>query len=146
MLKRSSKIQNKRSRKGQGLISSNRIKAEEWEISNAEAKDALKAQGYNIKEIKKIRCLKHQVCISYWDEKGGVCSGFFSYRIFRRWQVEVEEVVNACPTLREWLMLAHIMKYEFAYYPYLKDIKDRLEKVLNNRLEALEALVLPHVV
>jgi hypothetical protein len=146
MLQRSSKIQKKRSRKGKGLISSNRIKAEEWEISNAEAKDALNAQGYNVKEIKKIRCLKHQVCISYWDEKGGVCSGFFSYRIFKRWQVEVEEVINACQTLREWLMLAHIMKYEFAHYPYLKDIKDRLEKFLNNRLEVLEALVLPHTV
>jgi hypothetical protein len=144
MLKRSSKIHNKRSGKGQGLIASNRIKPEEWKISNAEAKDALKAQGCNVKEIKKIRCLKHQVCISYWDEKGGVCSGFFSYRIFMKWQVEVEKLVNTCQTLREWFLLARIMKYEFAYYPYLKDIKDTLNNALNNRLHVLEALVLLH--
>nr|WP_272819194.1 hypothetical protein [Scytonema hofmannii] len=129
-------------RKGQSLIASHRINPEEWQISNAEAKDALNAQGCKVKEIKKIRCLKHQVCISYWDEKGGVCSGFFSYRIFRQWQAEVERLVNTCQTLKEWVLLNHIMKYEFAYYPYLTDMKNLLSNALKNRLYALEASVL----
>ncbi|MUG99676.1 hypothetical protein F7734_48320 [Scytonema sp. UIC 10036] len=142
MFKRARKIHNKHSRKSQSLIASNRIKPEQWQISNAEAKDALKAQGCKVKEIKKIRCLKHQVCISYWDEKGGVCSGFFSYRIFTQWQLEVERLIDICQTLKEGVLLNHIMKYEFACYPYLKDMKDILSNALKNRLYILETSVL----
>ncbi|KAF3885631.1 MULTISPECIES: hypothetical protein [Nostocales] len=142
MHQRSHKTHKKYRRKGQSLIASNKIKPEEWEISNAEAKHALKAQGCKVKEIKKIRCLKHQVCISYWDEKGGVCSGFFSYRIFTKWQVEVEKLVNACQSLKEWVLLDRIMKYEFACYPYLKDMEDVLRNALKNCLYILETSVL----
>ena len=48
-------------RRGQSLIAANKIKPEKWDISNTEAKEALQAQGCNVKEIKKIRCLTHQV-------------------------------------------------------------------------------------
>lgn len=125
-------------RKGQSLIAANKIKPEKWDISNSEAKEALQAQGYNVKEIKKIRCLTHQVCISYWDEKGNVCSGFFSYRIFTRWQIEVEKLIERCQTLKEWRHLNHIMQYEFAYYPYPKNIDNALHNALENRLCVLK--------
>jgi hypothetical protein len=125
-------------RRGQSLIAANKIKPEKWDISNSEAKGALQAQGCNVKEIKKIRCLKHQVCISYWDEKGNVCSGFFSYRIFTRWQIEVEKLIECCQSLKEWRRLNHLMQYEFAYYPYPKNIDNALHKTLENRLCVLE--------
>jgi len=126
-------------RKGQSLIAANKIKPEQWQISDTEAKEALKAEGWNVKEIKKIRCLKHQVCLSYWDEKGNVCSGFFSYRIFARWQTEVEKLISCCQTRKEWQILNHIMQYEFAYYPYLRDMEDALQSALENRICVLNA-------
>jgi len=128
-------------RKGQSLIAANKIKPQQWQISDTEAKEALKAEGCNVKEIKKIRYLKHQVCISYWDEKGNVCSGFFSYRIFARWQREVENLVDCCQTLKEWHRLNHITQYEFAHYPYLRDMEDALQSALENRLCVLRATV-----
>ena len=88
-------------RKGRNLIASNKIKPEQWNISQTEAKEALKAKGYDVKQIKKIHCLKHQVCISYWDATGNICSSFFSYRIFARWQKEAEKLIYTCQTLRE---------------------------------------------
>ncbi len=57
-------------RKGQSLIAANKIKPQLWHISSAEAKEALIAQGERVQKIKKIHCLKHQVCISYWNEQG----------------------------------------------------------------------------
>lgn len=121
-------------RKGQSLIASHRIKPEYWDIAETEALQALKAQGYDVKEIKKIRCLQHQVCLSYWDKKGNVCSGFFSYRIFARWQTEVEKLIDCCQILRDWQILNHIMQYEFAYYPYLSNIEYAIVSALENRL------------
>lgn len=56
-------------RKCKNLIATNKIKPEQWDISNTEARKALKAKGYDIKQIKKIHRLKHQLCISYWDAK-----------------------------------------------------------------------------
>ncbi len=80
-------------RKLQSLISNNKIKPEVWRLSESVIIETLKNQGFAVKKIKKIKYLKHQICISYWDEKGGVCSGFFSYRIFERWQCAVEKLV-----------------------------------------------------
>ncbi|GEM_PF-578674 len=125
-------------RKGQSLIAAHKIKPEQWQISDTEAKEALKAEGWNVKEIKKIHCLKHQICISYWDQKGNVCSGFFSYRIFKRWQTEVEKLICCCQNPKEWHMLNHIMEYEFAYYPYLQSMEDTIVNALENRLRVLE--------
>ncbi len=80
-------------RQGQSLIAANKIKPQLWHISDPEAKEALIVQGERVQKIKKIRRLKHQVCISYWNEQGGVCSSFFSYRIFARWQNEVKKLI-----------------------------------------------------
>jgi hypothetical protein len=126
-------------RKGQSLIAANKIKPQLWHISEAEAKEALIAQGERVYKIKKIRCLKHQVCISYWNEQGGVCSSFFSYRIFARWQNEVEKLIYTCSTVKEWTKLQRIMRYEFASYNYFREIEDALDMALENRLCVLKA-------
>ncbi|BAY21772.1 hypothetical protein NIES2100_15290 [Calothrix sp. NIES-2100] len=124
--------------KGQSLIAANKIKPEQWYISHAEAKEALTAKGYKVKQIKKIHCLKHQVCISFWDEKGNICSSFFSYRIFARWQKEVEKLIDTCPTLNDWKKLNHIMQYEFVHYHYFQEMEDALYTALKNRLSVLK--------
>ncbi|TVP63134.1 MAG: hypothetical protein EA343_08935 [Nodularia sp. (in: Bacteria)] len=126
-------------RQGRNLIASNKIKPDQWNISDAEVKEALKVKGYDVKQIKKICCLKHQVCISYWDKKGNVCSSFFSYRIFARWQTDVEKLIYCCQTLKEWKKLNYVIQYEFAYYHYLSEIEDALSSALENRLYVLRA-------
>ncbi|MDF5726571.1 MAG: hypothetical protein PUP92_00675 [Rhizonema sp. PD38] len=126
-------------RKGQSLISADKINPQQWNISAREAKEALKAQGYQVKQIKKIRCLRHQVCISYWDEKGNICSSFFSYRIFTRWQKEVDKLVNLCPSLKELVQLNGILQYEFDYYSYPREMEDALASSIENRLSELKA-------
>lgn len=128
-------------RKGKNLIATNKIKPEQWNISDAETKKALKVKGYDVKQIKKIHLLKHQVCISYWDVKGNICSSFFSYRIFARWQKEVEKLIYTCETLKEWAKLNYVMKYEFAYYHYPSEIEDTLHAILQNHLSVLKATI-----
>ncbi|MCF2147757.1 hypothetical protein IQ276_015280 [Desmonostoc muscorum LEGE 12446] len=125
-------------RKGRNFIAANKIKPEQWHISNSEAKEALKTKGYKIKQIKKIHCLKHQVCISYWDAAGNICSSFFSYRIFGRWQQEVEKLIYTCQTLKEWTKVNYVMKHELAYYNYPSKIEDALRAALENRLHVLK--------
>ena len=121
-------------RKGRNLIATNKIKPEQEYISDAEVKEALKAKGHDVKQIKKIHRLKHQVGISYWDAKGNVCNSFFSYRIFARWQEEAEKLIYACQTLKEWAKLNYVMKYEFAYYHYPSEMEDALYVILENHL------------
>ncbi|MEA5515919.1 hypothetical protein [Nodularia sp. UHCC 0506] len=138
MFRRLRKVQKYR-RQGRNLIASNKIKPDQWHISDTEVKEALKVKGYDVKQIKKIRCLKHQVCISYWDAKDNVCSSFFSYRIFARWQTDVEKLIYCCQTLKEWKKLNYVIQYEFAYYHYLSEMEDALSSALENRLCVLKA-------
>jgi hypothetical protein len=123
--------------RGKNLIAANKIKPEQWQISDAEAQAALQAKGYKIKQIKKINCLKYQICISFWDEKGNVCSSFFSYRIFETWQKETEKLICSCQTLQDLTKLNHIMQYEFAYYCYHTEVEIQLQAALENRLHVL---------
>ncbi|MFN6500396.1 MAG: hypothetical protein RMX65_025835 [Nostoc sp. DedQUE01] len=125
-------------RKGRNFISSNKIRPEQWQISNREATEALNTKGYNIKQIKKIQCLKHQVCISYWDGAGNICSSFFSYRIFGRWQQEVENLIYTSQTLKECARVNYVMKHELAYYKYPSQMEDVLCAALENRLYVLK--------
>ena len=125
--------------KGKNLITSYKIKPENWNISPTEAKTALRATGLDVKEIKKITLLKYKICISYWDEKGGVCSGFFSYRLFPTWQKEVDRLIENCPNFKRWQLLNHIMQREFKYYAYPVDIENTLHNTLQNRLYVLKA-------
>ncbi|MGM3308856.1 hypothetical protein ACSQ6I_23245 [Anabaena sp. WFMT] len=136
-MSRHSREINKYRRKGKNLISSNKIRPQQWDISEAEAKEALQAKGYDVKQIKKIHCLKHQVSISYWDNQGNICSSFFSYRIFARWHKEVEKLIDHCPNLKEWTRLNYVIGYEFVYYHYLSAIEDALHQSLENRLSEL---------
>jgi len=132
-------------RQGKNLIAANKIQPEQWDISDTDAKEALQAKGYDIKQIKKINCLKYQICISFWDTKGNVCSSFFSYRIFARWEKEVEKLVDGCQTLKDLIKLNHIMQYEFAYYHYLSNIEYVLQTALENRLCVLNTTAQPAV-
>lgn len=136
------KRRNRFRRKGKNLITSKRLKPKTWHISEREAKEALTAAGCKVRQIKKIRLLKYQICISYWNEKGGVCSGFFSYRIFPTWQKKVEEVIESCPNLNEWQALNHMMVHrEFKYFPYPTEMEDALHSALQNRLCVLKQTV-----
>ncbi|MEA5583021.1 hypothetical protein VB620_16935 [Nodularia harveyana UHCC-0300] len=136
---RSSRRMRKYRRPGTNLIGSGKIEPNTWNISHAEVKEALQVKGYNVKEVKTITHLKHQVCIAYWDANGNICSSFFSYRIFARWQIEVEKIIYYCPNLLEWKRLNRIMRYEFAYYNYLHEMAELLRTALENRLCVLNA-------
>lgn len=125
-------------RKRRNLINTNKIKPEQWKFSKTEVKAALKAQGYDVKQIKKIHCLKYQICISYWDTKGNVCSSFFSYRIFPRWQREVEKLIYSCQTAKEWKKLNYLLHCEFTCYCYPREMENVLYTALENRLSALK--------
>ncbi len=125
-------------RQGKNLIATSKIKPEQWHISDTEVQESLQAQGYKVKQIKKINCLKHQVCISFWDDKGNVCSSFFSYRIFARWQKEVEKLVDSCQTLKELINLNHIIQLEFAYYHYPHKVESSIQSALESSLCALK--------
>lgn len=126
--------------KGKNLITSNKIKPDLWRISSTEAKETLKATGLDVKEIKKITLLKHKVCISYWNQEGGVCSGFFSYRIFPTWQKEVEKVIETSPNFKRLQLINHIMEREFKCYPYPVEMEDAIYNALQNRLCVLKAM------
>lgn len=120
-------------RKGQSLISANKIIPQKWHLSDKEIARALKPLGITVKAVKKIHYLKHQVCISWWDEKGNVCSSFFSYRIFARWQAELERLINACHTLKEFYSLIGYIQYELNYFPYPLEMSDAIAIALENR-------------
>ncbi|MDJ0674937.1 MAG: hypothetical protein QNJ36_06090 [Calothrix sp. MO_167.B42] len=120
------------------LIATGKIKPEILYISEVEAKATLKAKGYKVRQIKKIRLLKHQVCISYWNEQGGVCSGFFSYRIFNCWHRTVEDLICGCLTLKTWQILNWIMRCELNYYPYPIEISISLNGSLQRRFWELQ--------
>lgn len=126
--------------KGKNLITSNKIKPDLWRISSTEAKETLRATGLDVKEIKKITLLKHKVCISYWNQEGGVCSGFFSYRIFPTWQKEVEKVIETSPNFKRLQLINHIMEREFKCYPYPVEMEDAIYNALQNRLCVLKAM------
>ncbi|MBE9212517.1 hypothetical protein IQ247_07285 [Plectonema cf. radiosum LEGE 06105] len=126
--------------KGKNLITSNKIEPEFWSVSSKEVKVVLKAAGCKVKAIKKIRLLKYQVCISYWNHEGGVCSGFFSYRLFPTWQKEVELLIEDCSDFKSWQLLNHLMKREFIYFYYQTEMEDALHNALQNRLCVLKAM------
>ncbi|BAZ13964.1 hypothetical protein NIES4071_58040 [Calothrix sp. NIES-4071] len=136
------RLYNRNHKKITGLITANKITPHVWRLSEANLIEALNAQGYDAKKIKKISYLKHQVSISYWDNNGGVCSGFFSYRIFARWQFAVQRLVHNCGNTRDLQHLNNLIEYEFAHYPYPWQIREAIEstvKLCGSELAALES-------
>lgn len=120
-------------RQGKSLISANQISPENWYLTDKEIGQALQTLGLTVKKVKKIHYRKHQVCISWWDEKGNACSSFFSYRIFARWQTEVEQLINTCHTQKEFNRLSRYIQYELAYFPYPVEMVDAIATTLENR-------------
>lgn len=112
--------------KNQSLITAGKINPIKWNISKSEAEIALKQIGLPVLEVKRVKCLKHQACISYWNTEGKVCSSFFSYRIFERWQKAVEELIADCCTVEEWDNLGDIIQYELIKFLYPVEMADRI--------------------
>ncbi len=126
-------------RKGQSLISAKKISPENWHLSAEEIRQALQLLNITVKTVKKVHYLKHQVCISWWDEKGNVCSSFFSYRIFARWQAEVERLISACHSLKEFYKVILYIQYDLDYFPYPVEVSDAIAIALENRESQLRA-------
>lgn len=104
--------------KGRSLIVVGKINPLKWLISKREAQKALKEFGVPIQEVKKIRCLRHQICISYWNINGKICCSFFSYRIFERWLNAVENLIDSCKSLGDWEDLGDRIEYELSKFFY----------------------------
>lgn len=136
------RLYNRNHKRVTGFITAGKITPHVWRLREADIIEALNAQGCDAKKIKKISYLKHQVSISYWDNKGGVCSGFFSYRIFARWQQAVERLVYNCGSVRQLQQLSELIEYEYTHYPYPFEIQEAINntiKTCNSELTALES-------
>jgi hypothetical protein len=133
-----SSLRNRKYRKAQGLIAANKIKPEIWRMHPFDIIRAINAAGCNAKKLKKVKYLRHQISISYWNDQGGVCSGFFSYRIFHRWQCAVQKLVHDCRTLYEVHNLSQLIEYEFAHYRYASEI----QAAINQTIEGCTAQII----
>lgn len=125
--------------KGQSLTAAGKIKPQQWNLSKDEAAEALRAIGIPVKEIKKIRCLRHQVCLSYWDEAGNVCSSFFSYRRFAQWQQSVEVLIGNCQSIPAWEQLGDIIEYDLLQFPYTVEMGNAIWDALKRHWYQLKA-------
>ena len=130
-------------RRGKSLIASGKLNPIQWhKIPFGEIARALKDHaGLSVKEVKKVRHLKHQVCISYINTKGKICCSFFSYRIFESWQKAVERLIYACRSLKELYRLSRYIQYDLDYFPYPVEISDAIAFNLENRSSQLNAAI-----
>jgi hypothetical protein len=133
-------LHHRKCRSRRSFISANKITPHVWRLLEADIIEALNAQGYDVKKIKKISYLKHQVSISYWDNNDGVCSGFFSYRIFARWQYAVQRLVYNCGSTKELKSLSDLIEYEYNHYPYPIEIQEAINNTIETCLFELGAL------
>ena len=130
-------------RPGKSLIAAGFLNPQRWHnLSKGEIARALKEHlGLSVKEVKKVRHLKHQVCISYINTQGKVCSSFFSYRIFESWLKAVERLIYACHSLKELYSLSRYIQYDLDYFPYPVEISDAIALNLENRSSQLKAAI-----
>lgn len=126
--------------KGKSLIAVGKINPIQWHISRSEAAVALRKLGLSVKQVKRVNCLKHQVCISYWDTQGRVCSSFFSYRVFECWYEAVEALIYKCVTVEEWDSLGDIIEFELVQFPYPVAIADQIWENLKAHWYALKPI------
>lgn len=120
--------------KRQSLTASGKIHPERWKtIPKGEVARALReSQGLAVKQVRKVYHLQHQICISYIDVYGNVCSSFFSYRLFESWQKAVESLIYTCSSLKELYNLRRIIQYDLDYFPYISNIADKISTVLES--------------
>lgn len=130
-----------RRHKSQSLIAAGKINPIAWDISKSEAAKALQNFGVPVVEVKTVRCLKHQVCISYWDIDGDVCSSFFSYRIFERWYEAVESAIATCETLEDCDRIGDSIQYELVKFSYPVGLGNRMWEVWKSRWRELKEAV-----
>lgn len=127
--------------KGQSLITAGKINPLKWLISKREAEKALKEFGVPIQEVKKIRCLRHQICISYWNINGKICCSFFSYRIFERWLNAVENLIHDCKNLADWETLGDRIEYELSKFFYLPTMANQIWQSLRTHWYQLQLIL-----
>lgn len=122
-------------RGGQSLIAARKLNPLQWhKIPKGEIARALKEHaGLSVKEVKKVHHLQHQVCISYINTQGNVCSSFFSYRIFESWQKASERLIYDCHSLKELYSLRRYIQYDLDYFPYPLEMSDAIALALENR-------------
>ncbi|MBV8886528.1 MAG: hypothetical protein JO235_21380 [Chroococcidiopsidaceae cyanobacterium CP_BM_RX_35] len=125
--------------KGQSLTAAGKLHPERWKsIPKGEVARVLREnQGLSVKQVKKVHHLQHQICISYIDIDGNVCSSFFSYRLFESWQKAVESLIYTCSNLKELYNLRRIIQYDLYYFPYPSNIAGRISTVLESRFYEL---------
>lgn len=130
-------------RPGKSLIAAGKLRPAQWDkIPKGEIARALKEhEGLSVKEVIKVHHLQHQVCISYINTQGKVCSSFFSYRIFESWQKAVERLIYACRSLKELYILSRHIQYDLDYFPYPVEISDAIAFNLENRSSQLNAAI-----
>ena len=128
--------------KGQSLTAAGKLHPEQWKrIPKGEiARALIESEGLSVKEVKKVHHLQHQVCISFIDIAGNVCSSFFSYRIFDSWQKVVEQLIYVCLDLKELYSLRRIIQHELAYFPYPVEMADEVSTAMENRFYELRAV------
>lgn len=117
---------------GQSLTAAGKIHPEKWNISPQEAAFALKALGIPVKQVRKVCCLPHQVCVSYWNEQDKACSSFFSYRAFPTWQQAVEQAIATTQNIPQFEYLAQIVEYDLVQFPYPVEMADAIWDALKN--------------
>lgn len=142
MARKSRKVHKCR-RPGKSLIAAGKLRPAQWDkIPFGEIARALKEyEGLSVKEVRKVYHLQHQVCISYINTQGKVCSSFFSYRIFESWLKAVERLIYACHSLKELYSLSRYIQYDLDYFPYPVEISDAIALNLENRSSQLKAAI-----
>ncbi len=89
--------------------------------------------GVPRKRVRKVVCLAHQVCISWRDKEGKVCSSFFSYRIFPSWQRAVIARIGRCQDLLAVNELRGLIAAEYRQFKYSAEAKAAINEALSNR-------------
>jgi hypothetical protein len=131
MTKRLSQNTHNSRRNRQSLTASGWFKPQCWQISKAEAAEALKIA---VNRIVKVYPKQHQVIVVYLNKKGQKCSSFFSYRLFARWQQETIATIASCRNQQTLAPLEIIVQYDLEHFNYPVQSADAIWEALLNHI------------
>jgi len=131
MTKRLSQNTHNSRRNRQSLTASGWFKPQCWQISKAEAAEALKIA---VNRIVKVYPKQHQVIVVYLNKKGQKCSSFFSYRLFARWQQETIAAIASCRNQQTLAPLEIIVQYDLEHFNYPVQSADAIWEALLNHI------------
>jgi hypothetical protein len=101
-----------------------------WKLSKEEVAKFL---GVSPEQVRKATCLQHQVSISWVTDAGNVCSSFFSYRLFGRWEKAVLDLIAGWQDPKTWHCLFSAIEYEFVRFDYPTEMADWIWENLKDR-------------